>query len=433
MLLQRFFLLAIPLVWNALCLSTITWAQENGRELRENAQLRAELAEMLRSEDAMKQLEAIERIGKYRSQGSPMLDELIRLLSSENHEVAGRSAMVIGAMGPIAIKAAPVLIANMKNEQAVADAEYLWMGFSRALFGLGPKVIPTLVESIPDANRSQFAGICGALYDFGTAAKPALDAVAIKAQQDNAFRWPAIYVLEAIGKPSVQAMPLLLESLDAADFQVQVITCRALAAIGPEAKAAQPKLLGLAKKGNPSVRGRAAIALGALGIGEKDSSSVLQTLTELLDDPSQVVRERAMIGIGYLKQEGAPLLDRVRKAMTDPKFAARSQACVAYWRISGDSQLAIEQLVLLMDQIDHDLTAISALGELGEAGVDAIPALLKKMESEDLSYALEGCRSLGRMGPAAKSALASIEKLCDSDDAELRIVARAARDEIEHP
>ena len=296
--------------------------QDAAQELKENPALQAELKQLLQSKELGEQLEGIQRVGRLRSGGAPLLDELIVLLASENNDVSNRAALVIGAMGPIAIRAAPALIANMDDDQAkTEDRDYIWISFSRALFGLGPKSIPIMVDAIDSANHAQLAGICGALYDFGTAAKPALKKLIAKAEQDVLDSWPAMYVMEAIGKPSVEAMPLLLKSLKQDNFQLQVIACRVLTVIGPEAKAAKPLLHELMQTtGNTSARGRAAIALGSIGIAGGDDRNLLNSMSQLLEDPNQVVRERAVIGIGYLKGDALPVVENVRKAANDPKF-----------------------------------------------------------------------------------------------------------------
>ncbi len=393
---------------------------------------RKAISEKLRSHDPMELASAIQEVGKLRAEGASFLDELIPILSSKDHNIANQTALVIGAMGPSAFKAAPALLANMNDQEAKTDQqEFLWISFSRALFGLGPKVIPILVEGIEKSNPIQFAGICGALHDFGTAAKPALTPILRKAESDHSLLWPALYVLEAIGKPSVQGMPLLIKALQDENFQNQLIACRVIAAIGPEAKEAKPILLKLAMNGNTSCRGRAAIALGSIGASNQDREQIVETLKILLSDPNQVVRERAMVGIGRLGPDARDLIEDVRKALHDPKFSAKSEACVALWRISGNPDDSVQRLIQLLDKIDHDLHAIVAIGEMGPDGMGALPALLKKMESEDMSYALEGCNTIAKMGPVARDALPKLIQLCDAEDPDVRIAARAARIEVE--
>jgi HEAT repeat protein len=315
---------------------------------------------------------------------------------------------------------------------ATTEREQLWISFSRALYGIGPTVVPTLVAGIDDANLPQFVGICAALHDLGPVAEPALDKMIVKAENDEyGYRWSAMYVMEAIGKPSVKAMPILIKALKDKDFQFQVIACRVLAAIGPEAKEAKPLLYEIIENGAPSARGRAAIALGAIGFSDGDDEKVMKALVGAMNQFNQVVRERAVIGIGRLGPKAMPIVDDVRAAANNPSFAGRSEACLALWRITGDAQEALDILVSLFGFLEHDLAAIQALGELGPEAAPAIPELLTKMEDEDISYALEGCVALGKMGPAASAAIPKLRELSKHEDPELRIVAKTALRQID--
>jgi HEAT repeat protein len=395
----------------------------------------SEILKQLNSGDEEQQLLAIEQIGSLDDKGAVYLEPLISLLSGENRDVANQAALCIGAMGPVALKAAPALVANMDDfADTTAEKEQLWLSFSRALFGIGPTVVPTLVAGIDDANLPQFVGICAALHDLGPAAEPALPKLIAKAKENKyGYRWSAVYVMEAIGKPAVEAMPVLIDCLKDEDFQFQVVACRVLAAIGPEAKEAKPYLFDIIEKGTPSAKGRAAIALGSIGFSDGDDDKVLKTLLAALNEFNQVVRERAVIGIGRLGPKAMPIVEEVRKAANSQDFASRSEACLALWRITGDAREATDILISLFEYLEHDLLAITALGEMGPAAAPAIPELLKRMENEDLSYALEGAVALGKMGPAAASAIPKLTELSKSVDPELRIVAKKALKAIDTP
>jgi HEAT repeat protein len=395
----------------------------------------ADIVKQLHSADAEQQLLAIEQIGALDEKGAVYLDSLIQLLSGKDRDVANQAALCIGAMGPVALRAAPALVANMDDfADTTTEKEQLWISFSRALFGIGPKVVPTLVAGIDDANLPQFVGICAALHDLGDVAEPALPKLIAKAEENKyGYRWSAVYVMEAIGKPAVKAMPILIDCLKDEDFQFQVVACRVLAAIGPEAKEAKPYLYDIIEKSAPSARGRAAIALGAIGCSDGDDEKVLSTLVSALNQFNQVVRERAVIGIGRLGPKAMPIVEEVRKAANSSDFAGRSEACLALWRITGDAREATDILISLFEFLEHDLLAITALGEMGPAAAPAIPELLKKMENEDLSYALEGCVALGKMGSAAASAIPKLLELSKSPDSELRIVAKKALQLIDVP
>lgn len=381
----------------------------------------------LLSKNAEEQLEAFANIA---GDEEKYLPELIKLLGNDNPDVANQAALCIGTLGPRGVKAIPALIDNMKNtERLTAGQESLWHSNGHALVAMGKDAIPALLNAIPKANQAQYLGICGALHEFGTEAAPALDAVlkVLKEKKGDAtYQWASLYVLEAIGNPSKKGLPLLLNSLKDENFQLQVMACRALGAIGPDAKEAVPTLTNLAREGIPSVRGRAALALAGIGYKDAGGEELLALLAGLLKDPNQVVRERAVIALGLLGKDATPALEAIRDSANDIRFAARSDAAVAMYRITGEAKESCDLLVSLFTSIDHGLPAMHAIGELGAGGVSALPQLLERMQDEDPSYAIEGCEAIAMIGKGAESALPLLTELESHPDPEVRMAAQAA-------
>ncbi len=393
------------------------------------------ILQTLQSGNPDDQIAVLAELSEADDRGAEYVAALAPLLSGKNKDVANLAAEVLGWIGPKAMPAAPALVDNMDDLVALtSDREQVWITFSRALSGIGPDVVPYLIERLPEANLAQYLGICAALHDLGDAAAPAVPALIAKAEgRDNTMVWSALYAMEHVGAAAEPAMPMILDALNNDDFQMPLIACRVIASLGPKAKDAKARLYELAGSEVPSTCSRAAIALGAVGFTDGDDEQLLGVLVKLLHNPNQVVRERAVQGIGKLGKAAAPIVEEVRNAAMNPQFAGRSQACLSLWRITGDAKEPLEILIRLFDSLDHDLYAIAAVGEMGSDAAGAVPALLAAIDNEDESYAIEVLKSLAKIGPGAKDALPKLRELSSHFDREIRTLAKQAIRTIEPP
>ncbi len=258
--------------------------------------------------------------------------------------------------------------------------------------------------------------------------------VSLLRDADRAVREAAIGALTAIGEPSVPALGLCLSE---PRLTVQEAASAALAAIADERVLAP--LLAALRNRDWIVRMHAAKALGRI-----KSSSAVEPLIPLLQDPVKAVREEttaslAAIGdaavssllaalthaewlvrlhaveaLGKMRCVAAvePLLSVL---FNDPDTAIREDALRALGLI-GDAR-AVDFLLVVMREPGLRPLAVEALGQIGDRR--AVPALINVLEGTDrpeVSRMVAGCgdrwdeemvtkgaavRALGAIGDAA--------------------------------
>ncbi|MEC7448048.1 MAG: HEAT repeat domain-containing protein [Planctomycetota bacterium] len=343
------------------------------------------------------------------------LPEILERLDDESPDTRMEAANAIRRLGPQAISAAPKLIGMLEDTSINSDGEPVAQYYSRALAGLGPLVVPELLDEISTEKNYQRSGICEALHQLGPSASAAVKILIPKmSAASKNDRWAYTYVFEGIGPKAATAVPQIIEQLDSEDFQLQLVSCRALAAIGPKAKDACPELLRLLDEGNLSVKGHAAMALGNIGI--QPGLKIPENLARTLEHPHFVVRERVLEGIGRLGRDANVVLPTLENYMEDSKFNAPVDVALAYFRIGGEPQKALDQLTEIASHFQNELEAVVAIGKMKTAAAPAIPMLIEKLDSEDPDVAYEACFALAAIGDPKPAILAKLDEVSKSSD-----------------
>jgi HEAT repeat protein len=120
------------------------------------------------------------------------------------------------------------------------------------------KILPILFTSVKDESGRIRRLAAQALSKYGERARPAVPALVVMLANDDDVS-DALAALKIIG---VRTIPELLKALNAKDTKAQVFACESLAALGPEARDALPRLRELAGGQSSPVQkaARAAIA-----------------------------------------------------------------------------------------------------------------------------------------------------------------------------
>lgn len=203
---------------------------------------------------------------------------------------------------------------------------------------------------------------------------------------------------EAVEPPSYNADEML-PLLSSTDSQQRMLAARAFYKVRDER--AVPQLIALLQDDSPLVRVNAAYALGH----NASDTAVTSLIAQLADDSHGYVRKAIVWALGACQREQAvyPLVDAIENDIS----------VVRLW-------------------------AASALGQMGaisyEAGLKAIPALIKVMRNDDIAIVRSNCAwSIGELCrhlPAnvvyATAIDALIETFADDDDLGVRDDARAA-------
>jgi HEAT repeat protein len=215
---------------------------------------------------------------------------LIQDLRSGDHRVRWDAVIVVGAMGPLAKEAAPVLLELGRGGDLMAGLT-AWQVDRQA-------AMPYYLEQLKAADptlRPWLACSLGMAKNEAKAAVPALEA----SLQDPAVANVSAWALALIRDDTKAAIPLMIAALKDPSRPARQVSINALAQQGAEARAAAPALIACLKDEDLNIRASAAGALGAIG---KDAKSALPALKALQKDPQAKVRQAAEAAIKAITQ-----------------------------------------------------------------------------------------------------------------------------------
>ncbi len=144
----------------------------------------------------------------------------------------------------------------------------------------------------------------------------------------------------------------------------------------------------------PALRAKAARALGKTGPVGNDAYSLLLALTR---DPEQVVRESAVQGLSGFGVQAVPTL--IRLLNHSCKYVRRN----VVWglgKLGPDSLPAVASLVHTLKDADPRTAtgAAQALGCIGRAAANAVPALAEAMRGTNVVLCRMAAKALSQIG-----------------------------------
>jgi len=214
----------------------------------------------------------------------------------------------------------------------------------------------------------------------------------------------------------------------------------ALAAMGPEAKAAIPALTEALRDKDPEVRKRALKALGKMGVDaisalaaaigdmhadvswraaanalENVGADAIPALTKALHDSDPHVKAFAAVGLGKVGQAAIPALT---EALRDPDHEVRCYAAFAFPVMGADAKPAIPALKEALRDKANGVAAYAASG-LAHIGPEGVTVLVAALRDGDWGVRDAALWGLGVknvvLGPEVKKAVpVLIEALGDS-------------------
>ncbi len=212
-------------------------------------------------------------IGMLGANGKEAVPALATALSGDDYDFRAEAAEALGAIGPEAKGAVPAIVENLKDPT-------IRMAMVNAISGIGPgavAAVPALIETLgggshqsrPDYDLRQ--AIIKALGAIGSGAVPHL----VAALKDDFIWVDACDALAAVGPDARAAVPDLIEEMRTGSRGNRAAPCKALEAIGPGAKDAVPALAAMVVAEDPEVSCDAAIVLGAIGSDAKEAIPAL--------------------------------------------------------------------------------------------------------------------------------------------------------------
>jgi HEAT repeat protein len=404
---------------------------------------------------------------------------LFEVFQSNRAEVSDEAGLALWNLGAKAERVWPALL-------KMAQGPLEKTGAARNLLAsYGPLVVPLLKDALRDEEAARRETAAEILGRIGPPARPAVPELlaALRDKTSNVSLMSAIALAEIDPTRATPAVGLLADSL------TMPATARALANIGPSARAAVPSLIAalkahkdiandnllhieaqmaLARIGKPAVPAIldamkntkneiAPLAAEALGWILPPPKEAIPALRQALaaDRAHAGVYLRSLGRFGTLAQEAAPDLT---KLLTDGTL--RAEAAVALVQVDPAQADKVVPLLLKDFQEGEDqirLEAADALARLGPAaqtaapalvealhdraatqaaaqalqgiGAAAAPSLAKLLKDPHVDFRRGGISLLARLGRGAKAALPSVLEALSDEDSEVRAGAASL---IEH-
>jgi HEAT repeat protein len=327
---------------------------------------------------------------------------------------------MLGGFGPEAMVAAPDLIAAAREGPLRTVAVDALVNI-----GAGSDVtVPILIDRLVKRGSQHLTGQGTFFYD---------------ASVDRA--------LARVGGPAVLA---LVKILDGPDRDMAVCAAKALADIGPAARAAVPSLIRAVERRDPGPDGvndllatYATRALGRIGPKARAAIPALRHRLERMEgmDPDAVVAlhligappakllldaflrdgdpnvANLLAELGPTAREAAPAL---RKALTNGSLQSRVSAAVALAHLDPSAD---DALPVLIDGLKHwgdqdvDTSSVPvALAQLGPRARPALPALIRLVESEKESLDTCVVGALVRIDPEGRQCVPALIQALRSAD-----------------
>lgn len=351
-----------------------------------------ELAQKLANMDADDQYQTLADISP-RGLTSEVRREIVSLLipflEHEYPDIRARAASTIGLFGTDARIAIAPMLKRMDDTEKTMQRKPVWSAVSQGMVNIGPIVLAPVLDMLRTANGPAFYSLSSIVADLGDHPTARQSAPFFIDQLKNGAPnrlWASMFCLSKLGAAAKPAIPEYIRHLDHEQFNIQVVACRALAALGSDSHAAMPKLIQLTKKPNVlSARTHAAMCLGAIGPRDGNAEMLVQLLTEMIAEPNAFSQERGLIGLGRLGGHAQAADGFVTARLDDPTFSQRPEAALALWQISGDAERSLSMLLSLLDDPTYDYRVANSLLEMGEAAAPATKQVLKKLLTQDSS------------------------------------------------
>ncbi|WP_020473320.1 HEAT repeat domain-containing protein [Zavarzinella formosa] len=385
---------------------------------------------------------------------APASPTILKLLLSDDSGVASDAAASLSINKPTGADAVPHLVAALKRtapESFSGDQlSYVKNRSAEALAGLGKNAeaaIPDLVELLqkatvddiekilirkdPNDRSPPVPGQVLALRKLGMAATPQV--LPLLKSDQAIIRYQAALVfggipLNAASKellPEVQTALLAERNLPSGQMYVYVELMKAAIRLGAEPEAMIKQPLEMLKSEDKDDRSRGVSLLRILG---PKAVSGVPALRELLADPEIGIQRSALSVLRIIGPGAKDAAPEVAK-LAESKDMDVSREAVQTLRVIGSTQpTAVPTLIKLLGSNDRNVVieTAQAISSIGPGAAEAVGPLVKLL-NEANTHAEERTAilsALGGIGSAAKEAIPAVTKFAsDRDSPQLRSAA----------
>jgi HEAT repeat protein len=203
-----------------------------------------------------------------------------------------------------------------------------------------------------------------------------------------------------------EPLPDLIESTRHRFPATRLRAIKSLGKMGETASTALPALATSLDDPDPKVREAAAAAIGQLGVIS------VTVLTEMLNHPDKYVRRHAVWGLGKLGPAAASVRHRVCHALKDDDPRTATGAAQALGAMGEAAADAVPALAEAMRGANIVLCRLAAKA-LSQIGRPALTTLINHLRHTDPFIRGEAAVALGWMGAKASAAVALLVELLD--------------------
>jgi HEAT repeat protein len=205
---------------------------------------------------------------------------------------------------------------------------------------------------------------------------------------DSPFERPPAGAPECGAFPPLTAVQSILSLLKGADRNVRLAAVKALGDLVGEIRRVLPAIcaeLRRAALNDPDDGVRAEVVRALLQAGPQPATDV-GALVDALRSDIDVVRFHAAVALGNSGSAGRPAVPAlIRSSLWDEEPGVRVEAAVALWKIDGQTNLLVlDVLIKALDDANELICWIAAdcLGQMGRAAREAIPALRQALRRD---------------------------------------------------
>jgi len=185
---------------------------------------------------------------------------------------------------------------------------------------------------------------------------------------------------------------------------------------GDDVRPVLPKLMQMLAESNNPARFQILVAANRL-LNAQDKDYVPR-LISLLQDTNVIVRIQAIDCLGRIGPEAKAAIPALTAAINDREVYVRVASAKTLWKIQGTTNVAV---AVMKEAVDSgEKWAAISLHEIAPDDVTLIPVFIQMLNGRDYNLQMSSAEALGGYGPAASDAVPALVKAVESKKSYLR-------------
>jgi HEAT repeat protein len=280
-------------------------------------------------------------------------------------------------------------------------------------------------EPILGLLRVGFDQPCSPEFDVGGTANRVKE---LKSKNPLTRRHAAESLRELDPDKAAAAAPALMKALTDADRPTADAARAALYRLGP---VVVPQAGNFLKHADPELR---ATGVSLLANNWPASKEYLPRILDLVKDDNSHVRVTVVSALGEMGRQAKQVIPPLIETLNDKDEVVRRQACLAIKRIGPDANAAIPALMERLKDKDDNVrwAAAEALATVGQNDKKTIRVLIQAFQQkEDHKMRVFAALALGSIGMAAEDAIPAFKDGLKDDDPAIRKLSAEALEKIQ--